>query len=135
MKGSHDMPDPIVLDTSAISDQGFRGWLFSYRGRKILPMVAFVEFSVFLRSRNRTHAQIMQVLRKLGIEIEPFGQKQANTAVDTSVQTRDFKKNWRDHMIAGHAHTPPLRLITYNVDDFRFLGNRVLTPESAMKEL
>ncbi len=44
------MPIPIVIDTSAVSDANFRDWLYNYRGRKILPMVAFVEFSVYLRA-------------------------------------------------------------------------------------
>lgn len=129
------MPIPIVIDTSAVSDGNFRVWLYNYRGRKILPMVAFVEFSVFLRSRGRSFDHILALLRRFGIEIEPMGQSQGLRAIETAVAARDFKKTWRDHMIAGHAHTAPFKLVTYNVDDFSFLGNRVITPKQAMAEL
>jgi len=129
------LPAPIVIDTSAIQDRDFRDWLYHYRGRKVLPMVGFVEFSVFLRSHGRSHEDIMKLFKRFGIEIEPFGQKQANVSVETAVAARDFKKNWRDHMIAGHAHTAPLRLITYNESDFLFLGSRVMNPQAAMREL
>ncbi len=129
------MPVPIVIDTSAVSDANFREWLYNYRGRKILPMVAFVEFSVYLRSRGKSQGQIVGLLARFGIEIEPFGQAYAYRSIDTAVAARDFKKNWRDHMIAAHAHTAPLKLITYNVDDFSFLGNRVMSPTQAMAEL
>jgi len=129
------MPPPLVIDTSAITDQNFRYWLYNYRGEKILPMVAFVELSVFLQSRHKSKGQIMELLRRSGISIQPFGQAHANRAVETAIAAGDFKKNWRDHMIGGHAHTAPMKLITYNVVDFKFLGPRVMTPQQAMQEL
>lgn len=129
------MPDPIVIDTNALEDRDFRYWLVSYRGRKILPMVCFVEFAVFLRSRGRSLGKIKGLIRSFGAEIEPFSQKHAQVAVETAILAGDFRKNWRDYMIAAHAHTAPLKLITYNTKDFQFLGRRVLTPQQARKNL
>ncbi len=77
----------------------------------------------------------MGLLRRFGVEIEPLGQSQAQAAVETAVAAKDFKKSWRDHMIGGHAHTAPLKLVTHNVVDFAFLGNRVITPHQAMTDL
>lgn len=129
------MPDPIVIDTNAMQDRGFRPWLYNYRGRKIFPLICFVELSVFLRSRGRSIGAIKGLLKTLGVEIEPFHMKYAYIAIETGVAFHDFKKNWRDHMIGAHAHTAPLRLITYNQKDFQFLGDRVMSPQDAMQKL
>lgn len=129
------MPPPIVIDTNAFRDRDFRYWLLTYRGEKILPMVAFVEFAFFLQSRGKSYEQVMSLVGRFRVHIQPFGQVHAKRAIETSIAAGDFSKNWRDHMIAGHAHTAPMILITYNVDDFAFLGHRVMTPQQAMREL
>ena len=98
-------------------------------------MVAFVEFSVFLLHRNKTQAEIEGLLRRFRVEIEWFKTDYGRHAASTGFQNKDFRKNWRDHMIAAHAHTAPLVLITHNTNDFAFLGNRVMNPADAMKYL
>jgi predicted nucleic acid-binding protein len=40
----------------------------------------------------------------------------------------NWKRNWRDYMIAAHAVTQPYRLVTLNINDFRCLGARAMHP-------
>jgi hypothetical protein len=135
------MTVPLVIDTCAMRDSGFRNWLYAYRGRKILPVIAYVETSIYFISRGKTQAQVKQLMKRLGLDIEPLEGQSAHTMVE-SIMTAGiapgsgpFYKMWRDHAIAGHAHTAPLTMVTYNVKDFDFLGDRVLTPQDAMNTL
>lgn len=120
-------------------DKGFRAWLYHYRGRKILPIIAFVEFAIFFRSRGKDTHEVRQLMKKMNVEIEPMQGQSADSMVETIIaagirpNTAPFYKMWRDHAIAGHAHTAPLIVVTNNVKDFAFLANRVISPNDAMK--
>lgn len=122
-------------------DKGFRAWLYDYRGRKILPAVAYVELAVYFRSRHKTIGEVHGILNNLDVEIEPFQGQAAEAMVEILLAhgimpgTGDYYKMWRDHSIAGHAHTAPLTVVTYNVADFAFLHPRVITPVDAMRYL
>ena len=128
------MWDPIVIDTCALRDRDFMRWLRDYRGRKILPVVAYTELLVhFVGTKGKTKEQVRNWLRSAGVEIEACFPIHAERAAETGVNQDDFSENARDHLIAAHAHTPPLLLTTYNKKDFRFLGRRVKTPQELMR--
>lgn len=123
------MPTLLVLDTCAMRDTGFWKWLKRYNGRKVLPVVAYTELSVyFVGKRGKTQDEVDSLLHSLGIEIDWFRHDKARTAVRISVNMGDFHENWRDYMIASHAFTAPWTVVTNNVDDFAFLMPRVKTP-------
>ena len=75
------------------------------------------------------------MFKKLGIEIEWHRPQHARFTANLGVEFKDFKKNARDYLIGGHASTHPRQLITYNKEDFWFLGNRVHEPYDFIKKV
>ncbi|MBI2078985.1 MAG: hypothetical protein HYT80_11555 [Euryarchaeota archaeon] len=117
----------------------FRYWLQKYRGVKKLPVVAFVEFAALLQPK-RSMAQIMGFIRAAGLYIEDLGLDLGHRAVASigfaqEGEVFDWVKDWRDHVIASHAHTAPVILVTDNVEDFGFLGNRVYSVQDCYDRL
>ena len=49
-----------------------------------------------------------------------------------SLVDADWHKDWRDYMIGSFAYIPPHILVTKNLDDFVFLGDRVINPIDLM---
>ena len=130
------MSDPIVLDASAFRDRSFHRWLLDYHGVKKIPAIAYCEILVYqVHIRGSSVERVNELLRRLAIEIEWFLPKHAAIAAQTGWDGKQFTMHARDHMIGAHAATPPHRMITYNKEDFVFLGNRVLTPQEAMDQL
>lgn len=130
------MSTPLVLDTCALTDRSFWPWLKKYHGRKVLPSIAYTEISVyFVGSRNKTQEQVDSMLNGLGITVEWYRHVDARRAVEISLSNGDFSRNWRDYMIASHAYIAPWIVVTKNVKDFEWLGNRVKTPGEAQRAL
>jgi len=124
------MKDPIVLDTCVFDDRDFIRRLRGYRGKKVLPAVAFCELLVYLMGkRGRTLEQVKKYLKAADITVEPFRFGEAVKAAEIGIMTGDFKENARDIMIASHAAIAPWKLITFNKKDFSFLGDRVISPQ------
>ncbi len=135
------MWDRIVIDTCVlITDKSFFKWLMSYRGDKILPLIAYVEYSIGQRRRGKTQEEIDKLIKKVAqLEIPKFTTREAEYTINIVTDVYDddpnfdFKKNWRDTLIASHAYYAPTLLITNNVDDFRFLEKRVLLPQQIQR--
>jgi len=133
--------EKIVIDTCAlINDKSFFKWLNSYRGSKILPLIAYIEYSIGQRRRGKNQEKIDYLIKKVAqLEIPQFTTKEARYTIEIvseildESQGSDFKKNWRDTMIASHAYYAPTLLVTNNVSDFSFLEKRVVTPEEIKK--
>lgn len=123
--------DPLVLDTNALADRSFREALATYTGLKRVPAVAYTELAVLALARKGAIEPLDRILREVGIEVERFQWDEARTAAWTGVEAGDFSENARDHLIGAHAASPPRILVSRNVDDFGFLGDRVLTPREA----
>ena len=132
------MWDRIVIDAcTIIRDKGFFRWMNSYRGTKILPLVAYIEYSVGQRRRGKSQEKIDYLIKKVAhMEIPQFKISEAiqtinivSNILDNCEGEVNFKNKWRDCMIASHAYLPPTLLITDNVGDFWFLNTRVFTPE------
>ena len=64
--------------------------------------------------------------------IEWFRKKEAIRTIEIALETGDFKRNARDYMIAAHASIPPWVVVTNNIKDFSFLGDRAKTPQQIM---
>ncbi len=123
---------PLVIDTSALRDRGFRYWLGRYHGRKILPAVAYTEICVyFIGMKNKTQEQVDGMLYSMGLKIEWFRTNEARKAAELGISLSDFSNNARDYMIAAHAYTAPWVVVTYD-SDFDFLGTRAKTPQEIM---
>lgn len=131
------MADPLVIDTCALRHKDFLSWLVHYRGRKILPAVAYCEFCFHMVVlRRKTINDANYILRCSGIEVEDFTKNLgSNVAFNCrGMDEPDFRRDWRDYMIGAHASIAPLKLITDNIDHFTFLGDRVFEPHAFMKK-
>ncbi len=125
---------PIILDTCALRDRDFVRWLRDYRGRKVLPTVAYAELLVFfIGTKGRTKEEVRRWLTATGIEIEPMTPFHAEKGAENGIAGGDFHDHAMDYLIGAHAHTPPLVMVTNNKKDFGFLGSRVWTPEELRK--
>ncbi len=130
------MNEPLVLDTNALNNKDLMYWLRSYRGQIILPIIAYCEFCFYQSVlRGKSIYEIDRLLNSANIGIRNMTKKDATCVIDIcqDIDEPEFKKNWRDYMIGAFAHLPPHRLITENVDDFEFLGNRVIDPVTLLE--
>jgi len=131
------MNEPLVLDTNALNSKDLMYWLRSYRGKVILPIIAYCEFCYYqIVLKRKTINQIDALLRTSNIEIRNMSKSDVSCVIDIcqDIKEPEFKKNWRDYMIGAFAHLPPHRLNTENVDDFEFLGNHVIDPVSLLEK-
>ena len=131
------MNEPLVLDTNALNNKDLMYWLRSYRGQIILPIIAYCEFCYYQTVlRGKTIKDIDRLLKSANIGIKNMTKKDAICVIDIcqDILEPEFKKNWRDYMIGAFAHLPPHRLITENIDDFEFLGNRVIDPMTLLED-
>lgn len=63
-----------------------------------------------------------------------FKKDQALAAASYGAKGKDFKKNARDYFIGAHVYPPPRTLITDNIKDFWFIGDKwKYTPDEIMK--
>ncbi len=124
---------PLVLDTNVLNDLSFQRALGSYHGPKLLPAVAYAELAVHVLHRDDTLENLDNILRRAGVDVAWFRHGHARTAARTGALVGDFSENARDHLIAAHAVGPDRVLVTHNITDFTFLGDRALTPARAME--
>jgi predicted nucleic acid-binding protein len=122
---------PLVLDTNTLSDTTFLHALREHHVLKLVPAVAYADASVHILNRDGSSRTFDHLLEEAGVEVERFERGHARTAAWSGSVMRDFTENARDHMISAHAASPPRVLVTRNVDDFDFLGDRVVTPQKA----
>lgn len=129
--------DPLVIDTCALRHKDFLAWLVHYRGRKILPSIAYCEFCFYMIViRNKSIGDANFILKCSGIEVEDFTKNLGSLVAYhcREMEDPDFRENWRDFMIGAHASIAPIKLITDNIEDFSFLGDRVFEPHDFMKQ-
>lgn len=125
------MPRPdLVVDANAFSSKDLWHWLPTYRGRKILPVIAFVEVGVHRAAQGRLE-RFSAYLAESRIEVEWMRSAEGDRAIAAALEFGDFGEHAHDYMIAGHVYGERV-LVTSNVKDFKFLAN-VVTPDEAMK--
>lgn len=125
------MAAPLVLDTNAFRTKGFLHWLRTYHGPKLLPAVAYAELGLFIRHRG-TQEAYDGMLAEHGIDVEWLDRERARTSIELALVHGDWDRNSRDYLIGAHAASPPRLLVTNNLKDFTFLGDRVRTPAQLM---
>ena len=121
---------PLVLDTNAFASKGFRFWLTSYPGEKILPIVAFVELGIHEAGHGRLE-RFRGLLANSGVEIEWTRVAEADRTIRHALTSGGFADHARDYLIAGHVYGDRV-LVTSNLRDFSFLAN-IASPDDAMK--
>lgn len=120
----------IVLDANAFSSKGFRVWLALYPGKKVLPIVAYVEIGVHQEAKGKLQ-HFRAYLVQSGIEIEWMRLPEADRTIQEATPPGRFAESARDFLIASHVHGERV-LVTHNTRDFIFLKT-VVTPEAAME--
>ena len=124
---------PLILDTCAIRNKDFLHWLREYHGQKILPAIAYFELSIyFIGKKHREPHIVDDMLNSVGIQVGWFRQREAQDAAIIAIGDGNFRERTKDYMIASYAWIAPRIVVTYNVDDFSFLGSRVKTPDEIM---
>ena len=131
------MWDRIVIDSCVIMNDGdMLRWLGRYRGDKIFPLMAYIEYSIAKRRRGKSQADIDHSIKKIAkMEISHFTEREAKNVIEIVTRyidpadDRNFRDDWRDCVIASYAYVAPTKIVTYNVSDFNFLGDRVITPQ------
>ncbi len=131
---------PLLIDTSALANKDFIRWLKGYHGAKKISSVTYMEYSLFyIEKKGWDLERVNRLLNEAGIDVEPFGKKQAGqAAVLMAGRTSEFrcgecgKLDWNDCMIAAHAPYAPTILVTNNVGDFPSTGAAVMTPGEIM---
>lgn len=125
---------PLVIDTNALHDKDFVKFLPTYHGRKILPVIAYIEASIHLRAKKTTE-QILELLKVLGVKVEQMTTDQAHGAIEAAIEGRDFADNAHDYLIGSFATSPQHIVVTHNKKDFTFLPDKqVLSPLEVMKK-
>lgn len=131
------MSEPLILDTNALDNRDFMYWLRNYRGQVILPVIAYCEFCYYkCVLQGKSNRQVDALLRTASIEVRDMSKREAICVAENcrNIDEPDFKENWRDYMIGAFAHLPPHILVTDNIQDFTFLGRRVIKPITLMNK-
>lgn len=120
---------PIVIDTCVFRDPGFIEWLKTYHNKKVISSVTYMEMQTFwIGKKNKDFRFFDRLLRLAGIEIQCYNKEQALATAEHRIRSNFNVKDMRDAMIASHASIAPWIVVTFNVKDFSFLGDRVLDP-------
>lgn len=119
---------PVVLDTNVFDDRGFIRWLRKYRGEKEVPPVVYCELAVIAVQRTGDTTRLDGLLHAEGIHVSEMSMEHARHAATFAREDQDWRENWRDYMIAGHAAIPPTYLVTADTTGFACLGKRAVRP-------
>ncbi|MHB1709630.1 MAG: PIN domain-containing protein [Thermoplasmataceae archaeon] len=126
---------PIVIDTCSFRDRNFIKTLGNYHGKKIISAITYSEMQIYLISKKKKEPSYFdRLLRGAGIEVEDYSKENGLQTALYGVDMGDFSRLFRDYSIASHAHIAPWIVVTYNVKDFSFLNDRVLTPQDFIND-
>lgn len=105
------MAAPLVIDTSAWAKPGFREWLATYYGDKIMPAIAYAEALVFLLHQGDDADTLNELLTRLPIKqgLGPaWGSQKRHRGSTESLASPRFKARcWpRDALRTGPGSWP-----------------------------
>jgi predicted nucleic acid-binding protein len=130
---------PIIIDTNVLSDTHFLHWLRMYRAEKIIPPIVYAEYAYHFLVKGRDLSALDRALNAAQIRVGEMDKHHSAHGANFAFicrqpycgdPSRDIQwlRTWRDSLIASFAAIPPFRMITNNIDDFNFLGERAMTP-------
>ena len=122
--------EPVVIDSCVFSQStDFIYWLKGYHATKIISSITYAELQVyFIGKKKKDPTFFDSILKRSRIDVQWFRKGEAlNTAYFGSASA-SFAENFRDFMIGSHASIAPWIVVTNNIRDFFFLGERVMLP-------
>ncbi|MHB8360946.1 MAG: PIN domain-containing protein [Thermoplasmataceae archaeon] len=126
---------PIVIDTCFFRDKAFIEYLSRYHEKKIISAITYSEMQIFLISKKRKESPYFdKMLYGAGIEVENYSKENGLTTALFGAEMGEFSRLFRDYSIASHAHIAPWIVVTYNIEDFAFLYDRVMNPQDFLKK-
>ncbi|MHB1493066.1 MAG: hypothetical protein ACYCR7_02760 [Thermoplasmataceae archaeon] len=88
----------------------------------------------FIGHKHKEPSFFDNLLRKSKIEIEWFRAEEGLRTALTGIKLGSFAENFRDLTIGSHASIAPWIVVTNNIKDFDFLGDRVRLPDEFKRD-
>jgi predicted nucleic acid-binding protein len=127
----------LALDSGVFRNRPFLEWLrYANKHQLEISIIAYVETLLWYRSRGLERTDFDEELEKLGICVTELSQDLADKTTANALKHRKafpFKHHARDYVIGTSALENTATLITYNLDDFKWVteeGGTIHTPES-----
>ena len=115
----------------------FLEWLrYTNKHQLEISIITYVETLLWYRSRGFKKTDFDEELESLGMDVTKLSQEMADKITGNALKHRKtfpFKHHARDYVIGTSALENKATLITYNLDDFKWVteeGGTVYTPES-----
>lgn len=83
--------------------------------------------------KGNTESMVDAFLEQMNITVVPFGKKEAVEEAKSSAQNPDHSQNVRDYAIGATAISLGAKLVTNNIDDFKWMDD-VITPDEILKK-
>ena len=135
------MPFPfIILDTCALRDRKFIGWLKEYRGGISIPPVVYMEICRQYLERDQPAEELDEWLNDLRIKVLRFDRNNARTAAELMAGRKNMlcgecgKIDWVDTIVASYCSVGDY-VITNNKSDFPTSGGfdrKIMTTDELM---
>ncbi len=123
----------LVLDTNVFNSKKFCDWLLTSKDVKYLPAFAYMEYLYHNLKKGNTESMVDTFLEQMNISIVPFGKDDAAEAASGFIGNWDFKDNARDYTIGATAIKLNAKLVTNNLEHFKWMEN-VVTPDEVLKK-
>lgn len=123
----------FVLDTSVFNSKRFFNWLLISKEQKFLPMIAYMEYLHHHLKKGNTESMVDAFLEQMNITVVPLGKEEAIKSAESGFNDPHFIKNVRDYAIASTAISLNAKLVTNNIENFKWLENS-MTPDEVIKK-
>ena len=127
----------LALDSSVFRNRRFLEWLrYTNKHEVQVSILAYVETLLWYKVLGLNRKDFDEELASLGVSITELSQNLADKTTANALKHRKafpFKHHARDYVIGTSALESKATLITYNLDDYRWIeeeGGTVDTPEN-----
>lgn len=111
----------LIIDTGVLWRPEALRALVELPHDRILPAVAFAERAREIQAAGREPAELVTLLGRCGIQVEPFTEQHALRYAATITDEGKWRILARDALIAGHVG-PEDTLWTTDPEDFKRIG-------------
>lgn len=111
----------LIIDTGVLWRPDALRALVELPHDRILPAVAFAERARQVVTAGRTENELLDLLERSGIQVEPFDRVHASRWAPTIKDDAQWARRARDALIAGHLEKDDL-LWTTDPTDFKAIG-------------
>ncbi len=127
----------LALDSGVFRNRRFLEWLrYAEKHDLQISIIAYVETLLWYKALGLKQEDFDEELKNLGISVTELSRDLADRVTANALRHGrmfPFKHHARDYIIGTSALESRARLISYNLDDFKWVGEEggaVDTPES-----